>query len=186
MNDLIVAGIDPGLATTGLVLLRFRRNSVPKLEHFQTVKTAAPKGIKGRAKITSDRDRTDLLTSSILDIFDTVQKPDAIALEDFVFMGNRGTAESQLIRLVENMRMVFTAGRYPTAIYDNAYWKTVLMQCRTANKEQVRHFVCRTLHLNAEEWAKRDRGGHMLDAAGLALTYAKLLKLKGADVPWEL
>lgn len=184
MNTLTVAGIDPGLSKTGFSVVQFQATRVPQIIHHEVIKTSAEKGLKGRAKLLSDRERTVNVSVEIVDRLVKFD-PNFVSMEDFVFMGNRGRSESQTVRVVENILVECRSAGYDTSVYDNAYWKHVLMKCRTATKEQVRHYVCRALQIPEEIWVKTDRGGHMLDAVALALTHVKLLKLKGVPVPWS-
>jgi Holliday junction resolvasome RuvABC endonuclease subunit len=125
------------------------------------------------------RQRLDQISNDITKLVAEVE-PKYVAMEDFVYYGNRGQTTSSMPVLIENIRMLGKGMGYDVAIYTNAYWKSILLKNHTADKHQVEHRVHMLLNLDAAIWNKSDPKTHMRDAMAIALTFWQLHTHKAA------
>ncbi len=159
-----ILGIDPGLAFSGWAIIEDK-----KIVSYGTIKTKKWKDKAKTGEYTA-RERIDLISENISQIVFKF-KPEAVALEDFVYFGNVGKVSSNMSALIENLRVKFKDKNIPIKIYTSGQWKKILLRNYRANKKQVEHYIKRTVKINFN-----DKGGHVYDAIGIALTYDKNLK----------
>jgi Holliday junction resolvasome RuvABC endonuclease subunit len=169
-----ICGIDPGLEHTGIAFLEgdTETKKVRLLPDIFGVLETRKWVDKTKTEAFTDRERADWLGQEIMRMVAEIE-PAAMVVEDFVFMGKRGGAGSQMPMLVEHLRMTGRQMGYEVVIYANGDWKAKTLKCRTANKLQVEHYIKRQLPGIEKQLGKQP--DHVWDAIGLA--YCKWLDI---------
>lgn len=164
-----VLGVDPGLNHTGWALVSVDcTNRACQFGGAGGVIRTQKWRDKDKTLVYPDRMRIDTISEQLEDIL-LKHLPDVLVIEDFVYFGNKGKTTSTMPTLIENLRLLGRRLNIETKIYPNGDWKLWLLKNRMAKKNQVQHYVHRALNLNTAVWDKKDRGGHIRDAMGLAL-----------------
>lgn len=158
-----ILSIDPGLANTGYASIEYGDTQQIRLGRaFGVLHTTQEDG--------SDRERIDKLNVEISKIVLNYQ-PDAIGIEDWSYMGNRGKNESSMPALIENLRQLCRELNVPTYIYENPVWKKATLGIRTANKKQIQHFVSKRI-TDAPTILHR-KPDHVWDSVGICFAVYK-------------
>ena len=170
---MVILGLDPGLSHTGWAVLKNGKAT----NHYGLVTTTKWRDKKKTQEIPT-RERLDEI-SLVIQRLIYKHQPDAVAMEDFVFFGNRGPTTSIMPALIESIRILCRTVDCDCEIYANGVWKKILLKNHRANKNQVQHYLHRKLKLDTATWDKLDRGGHIRDA--LALAYTHWTMIEGAN-----
>lgn len=157
-----VLGIDVGLSETGWAVVY----SDFRLISYGVIKTKKWENKKTKL-VNSDRDRIDYIASEIQVIIND-EKPDYIAIEDFVYFGNKGKTTTTMPMLVENVRFLCRINGIIPKIYTNGHWKKTIMDNHKASKIQAQFFIHHHYKLDAAHWNTFDKGGHIRDAMAVA------------------
>lgn len=173
-----ILGLDPGLESTGWYLLDgdLETGYIEPPEHYGVIKTSKWAD-KAKTVEVPNRERIDFQSRELMKLINSLGVTHVVA-EDFVYMGRVGAASEQMVALVEHIRIRCEVLEIPCEIYTNGFWKTVLMKCRTANKNQVAHFITnqKVLKLNKEHLKRIDPGNHIRDAIAIAYCRYKFLR----------
>lgn len=154
---------DPGLANTGYGSLSTDTEGRPTMGRaFGVLHTKPEDG--------TDRERIDLLNVKIKRLLIDF-KPDAVGLEDWSYMGNRGKNESSMPALIENIRQLCLGLGIPVYIYENPEWKKITLGIRGANKKQVKHYV--TKNVPGALDALNRKPDHIWDSVGICFAIYK-------------
>ncbi len=153
-EDLIVVGIDPGLANLGIGVVR-EQGVTPHYLHAELVKTSSE---------TSSPQRLAFIYKAVKNVLE-LHKPDALAIEAQFFQLQPGTA----FKVGEAVGVVLLACaqlEIPVFEYSPKEVKAAVVGTGSASKDQIMFMVRAMLQL-----PKTPSSNHAADALALALTH---------------
>jgi Holliday junction resolvasome RuvABC endonuclease subunit len=170
MAQISIIGLDPGTAHTGYsCLLGDLSSGCITLEGFGMLKTKKADG--------EVRERIDTLGDGLRKLAGEFGASH-IALEDFTEQGKLvGKTYKEMSWLTEHFRMVGRELGAVTEVYENGYWKKVLLKAARANKAQVEHYV---RHRLPESGALLNKApNHVWDSVAIGICMFHLLTTGG-------